>query len=475
MRGTSKTLVVGLIVGNRGFFPDALVEGGRARILKALGELEIKVITLSPADTKYGAVESWDDAVKCARLLRAHADDLDGIIVSLPNFGDEKAVAEALRGAGVDVPVLVQAFPDELEKLDVEHRRDAFCGKISLCNNLVQYGIRFTDTTQHVESPESPYFQQDLQTFLAICRVLKGLRRARLGAVGARPSAFNTVRFSEKILEKHGISVETIDLSEVIAQAQSLDPAAREVQQELERLREAFSPHGIPQQALTKMACLSAVLHGWIKENSLDAIAVQCWTAIEKLYGIVPCAVMSLLSESLIPSACELDVMGALSMYTLQLAADSPAAVMDWNNNFGDDPDKVITFHCSNFPPSFFKSCRMSYQHIIASTVGKKNTYGTCEGRVSPGPATFFRLSSRDAEGCIAAYLAEGRFTEDEVDTFGGVGVAEIPRLRSLLQLITQTGFEHHVAVVKAHVAGAVAEAVGKYLSWDIHVHNGEV
>lgn len=468
MKNIKRESVLGLLVGNRGFFPDPLVEEGRRRILAVLEGMGVKVVTLSPEDTKYGAVETYEDAAKCARLFRAHAEELDGVLVSLPNFGDERAVAAALRLSDLNVPVLIQAFPDEPGKLDLDHRRDAFCGKISLCNNLIQYGIPFSDTTLHVEAPESREFREDLQWFLAVCRIVKGLKNVKLGAVGARPAAFNTVRYSEKILESYGISVETIDLSEIIAQAQALDSQAQEVSRELGRLRDAFSPHGIPKQALDKMARLSVVLHRWIEENKIDALAIQCWTAMESLYGIVPCAVMSLLSESMIPSACEMDVMGALSMYTLQLATTSPAALMDWNNNFGDEQDKAIMFHCSNFPVSFFQRCQMSYQHIIAGTVGKENTYGTCIGRVAPGPATFLRLSTFDTEGMIAGVIAEGRFTDDEVETFGGYGVAEIRGLRALLRLITQNGFEHHVAVAKAHVAQAVREALETYVGWEL-------
>jgi L-fucose isomerase-like protein len=216
------------------------------------------------------------------------------------------------------------------------------------------------------------------------------------------------------------------------------------------------------------MARLSATLNEWIEQNHIDAVAIQCWTALEALYGIVPCAVMSMLSESLTPSACETDVMGALSMYILQLASNKPSALMDWNNNFNDEEDKAIMFHCSNFPVSFFESCQMSYQDIIAGTVGKENTYGTCVGRVSPGPATFLRLSTFDNEGIIAGVIAEGRFTEDNVKTFGGYGVVEIPNLQSLLKTITQNGFEHHVAVSKSNVGYIVQEALEKYLGWEI-------
>lgn len=463
-----KEPVLGVIFGNRGFFPDSLVEEGRRRMLAVLSAAGVKVITLSPEDTKCGAVETREDAQKCAELFKRHAEEIDGIIVSLPNFGDERAAAEAIRLSGLNVPVLVHAFPDDLDKLSPDYRRDAFCGKISLCNNLVQYGIPFTNTSLHVEAPESTAFKKDLENFLGVCRVVKGLRGLRIGAVGARPAAFNTVRFSEKLLEKYGISVETVDLSEVIAQAQALDSHAAEVLQELSRLREAFQPEGIPARALEKMAKLSVALKIWIEKTGVQAIALQCWTAIEQLYGVVPCAVMSLLSEAGIPSACETDVMGALSMSVLQFAAQSPAALMDWNNNFGDDPNKAILFHCSNLPCSFFSRCTMSYQHIIAGTVGKENTFGTVVGKVAPGPATFLRLSTLDWEGTIAGIVAEGQFTKDEVETFGGYGVAEIPGLLDLLQALVTHGFEHHVAVVKGSVGIVVREALEKYLGWKV-------
>jgi L-fucose isomerase-like protein len=468
MNGDGQASVLGLIIGNRGFFPGALVKEGRTRVLAALEGAGVKVVALSPDDTKFGAVETRDDAAKCARLFCSHADELDGIIVSLPNFGDERAAADALRLADLDVPVLVQAFPDELGKLDPAHRRDAFCGKISLCNNLVQYGIPFSDTSLHVENPEGPEFREDLGRFLATCRVVNGVRGARLGAVGARPAAFNTVRYSEKLLERLGITVETLDLSEVIARAQRLDKKSQALNRELARLRDSLHPVGVADEALEKMARLSAVLGEWIAAEEIDAFALQCWTAIEEIYGIVPCAVMSLFSEALIPAACEVDVMGALAMHALRLAAGQPAALVDWNNNFGDEPTKVVLFHCSNLPCSFFNRCEMSYQHIIAGTVGKENTYGTVVGRVAPGPATFLRLSTLDTAGIIACLVAEGRFTSDEVNTFGGYGVAEIPRLRSLLRTIVQMGFEHHVAVTKAHVGEAVREALGTYLGWQL-------
>jgi len=470
---TQATGTFGLIVGSRNFFPDRLAEEGRKRVLRAIRKAGYEAVALSPQDTPCGAVETRRDARECARLFTEHREQIDGIIVTLPNFGDEKAVSDALRLCGLDVPILIHAFPDELGKLDTMRRGDAYCGKLSLCNNLVQYGIPFSLTTRHVEPPEGDAFAADLQRFAGICRVVNGLRTARLGLVGARPSAFNTVRFSEKILEHAGISVETIDLSEVIAQAQGLDAGSAQVREELERILAYLPARGVPADALEKMARLSVVLRAWIEANDLDAIAIQCWTALERIYGIVPCTVMSLLSENQIPSACEADVMGALSMVALALAARLPAALMDWNNNYGDEEDKVITFHCSNFPKSFCTDPKMSFQAIIADEVGKENCFGTCIGRISPGPATFFRLSSDDLRGRITAYLAQGEYTDDEVETFGAYGVAEIPNLEVLMRHMAEHGFEHHTAVVKAHVGDILREAVEKYLGWELYDHTG--
>lgn len=462
-----KQMTIGLIVGNRDFFPGSLVEEGRKRILAVLEQNELKVVTLSPQRTKYGAVENFEDAEKCARLFKDHADEIDGIIVTLPNFGDERSAA-AIRLSGLNVPVLIHAFPDELTKLGVENKRDSFCVKISLCNNLVQCGIKFTDTILHVEDPESNEFKEDSEYFLAVCRIVKGLKNLRIGAIGARPAAFNTVRFSEKILEQYGISVETIDLSEIIARANNLNPKASEVDQELYKLKDMFKPTGIPSEALEKTARLAAGMREWVQQNKIKALAFQCWTALETIYGVVPCAVMSMFSQSLIPSACEMDIMGALSMYILQLASNSPSALMDWNNNFGNDPEKAIMFHCSNLPICFFEKCEMSYQQIIAGAAGKENTYGTCVGKIAKGPATLLRLSSFDTNGTIAGIIAEGEFTDDYVKTFGGYGVVRIPNLRQLLRIITQYGFEHHVAVNKSLVMKAVREALEKYMDWEI-------
>jgi len=474
-----ETPTLGVIVGNRGFFPDHLCESGRRVILDVLAQEGIKAVALEPQDTKFGSVETASDAQKCADLFKQHADEIIGVLVTLPNFGDERAVANVLRWSGLNVPVLIHAFPDDPNRMTVADRRDSFCGKMSVCNNLHQYGIKFSLTSLHTVDPTSESFRADLRRFVSTCRVIKGLKNARVGVIGARPAAFITVRYSEKLLERSGISVESIDLSEVFGRAGRLRANNPKVKAKLEQIKGYIPTRDTPAEALERMAKLGVVIDDWMAENGLVASAVQCWTAMEEFYGVVPCTLMSIMSNSLMPSACETDITGVIGMYAMALASGKPSALVDWNNNYGDDPDRCVIFHCSNLPRDVFVSQTiaaddipvMDYQAIIAGTVGVEKTYGTVVGRVRAEPFTYCRVSTDDFNGRILVYLGEGELTNDPLKTFGGYGVARIPNLQGLLRYICEHGFEHHTAINLSQCAAAVNEALGKYMGWDVYWH----
>jgi L-fucose isomerase-like protein len=468
----SRPTTLGVIIGNRGFFPAHLCSTGRTEVLAAIERAGLRAVALDPEATKFGAVESLSDARACADLFKAHRDEIDGLLVTLPNFGDERAVANTIRWAELGVPVLVHAFADEGDKMSIQFRRDSFCGKMSVCNNLRQYGIPYSLTTRHTMPPGQPAFTDDLQRFAATCRVVRSLKHARIGAIGARPAAFNTVRYSEKLLEQAGISVETLDLSEVLGAIGKMTDDDASVKEKLASIGAYTNVGGVPPPSLLKMAKMGVAIDRWMVDKQLTATAIQCWTALEELYGVVPCTIMSMMSNSLLPSACETDIAGLVGMYVLQAASGQPAALLDWNNNFGDDPNKGVVFHCSNLPKAFFSEQRMDYQEIIAGTVGKENTYGTIVGRIAPGPFTYCRVATDDLDGRISAYCGEGRFTEDTLQTFGGYGVTEIPEFQKLLKFVCERGFEHHVAATRATVAEAIHDALRTYLRWDVYHHS---
>jgi len=474
-----KPVTFGVIVGNRGFFPDHLCKTGRETILKLLKEEGYNAIALDEQATRFGSIFTLEDSQKCADLFKQHREEIDGVLVTLPNFGEESAIANALRWANLDVPVLVHAFPDEVNKMSIADRRDSFCGKMSTCNNLYQYGIKYSLTSQHCMDPLSAEFRKDLSDFAAVCRIVRGLRSARVGAIGARPAAFNTVRYSEKLLERSGITVVTWDLSEAFGRAARINADDPKLKAKLESINAYIPTSGIPSESTLRMAKLGMVIDDWMAENYLDASAIQCWTSMQEFYGVVPCTLMSMMSNNLVPSACETDIAGLIGMYAMVLASGKASAIVDWNNNYGNDPDKAVIFHCSNLPKDLFveesvsveSAPKMDYQAIIAGTVGKQNTYGTVVGRLKAQHITYCRLSTDDINGEMLSYIGEAELTDDPVNTFGGYGVVNIPNFQKLLKFICENGFEHHVAINPSRVAPALDEAFTKYLGWSTYYH----
>lgn len=466
-----KKTTFAVIVGNRGFFPASLAQKGRQDILNILKKSGYDAICLTERDTKFGSVETYGDAKACAELFANNRDKIDGIIVTLPNFGDEKGVAETIKSSGLNVPILIHAESDDAAKMRVETRRDSFCGKISVCNNLRQSGVRFTLTNSHTTKINSPEFKKELDEFASVCRIVKGLKNVRFGAIGARTGAFNTVRYSEKILEHAGISVETIDLSEIFGRTEKLKNNDAIVKEKIASIKNYVKTAGIPADALLRMAKFACIVDDWASELKLSGTAIQCWTSMEEFFGVVPCTIMSMMSQSLLPSACEVDITGLLAMYILQLASGTPSALLDWNNNMGNNPDKCVLFHCSNLPKSFFKQVKMDYQAIIAGSVGKQNTYGTMVGKIAPNRTTFCRMTTDDSAGIISGYVGQGEFTADKLDTFGGYGILKVRNLQMLLKYICNNGFEHHVAANISSKADAITEALQNYMGWKIYRH----
>ncbi len=463
---------LGVILGNRDFFPDVLVSEAHRDLVKLLGALGIEAVMLDATVGKFGSVETWRDAIRLGDLLKQHADSIVGILVCLPNFGDEKAIADAIRLSTLRVPILVQASPDDVDQFGLDRRRDAFCGKISVCNNLRQYGYRFTLTHDHTVSIESASFQRDLTQFMQVCRVVRGLRRARIGAIGARPNAFNATRYSEKLLEQVGLSVNTIDLSEVFGRAAQISDSDSRVLGRIEQISTYADSTSVPHEALVRMARFAIVVDEWMSDLDIDATAIQCWSSLQKNFGVNVCTIMSMMSERMMPSACEVDVAGVVSMYTLQLSSGRPSALVDWNNNYGSDPDKCVLFHCGNWAKDFLPDIRIGTAPILGSTLGEENTYGALQGRTSSGPLTFGRVSTDDFTGSIRAYVGEGRFLDDPIETFGNKAVVEVPHLRELMHYICKEGFEHHAAMTQAHCATSVAEALNTYLGWNVFLHS---
>ncbi|MCL2068227.1 MAG: fucose isomerase [Treponema sp.] len=471
----NKKPCIGLVVSNRAFFNPALALAGRHEIISCLDSLGFDYVIQNEKATASGCVENYRDAQILAEEFKKNRDRIDGIVVILPTFGDEIAVTEAIRLSGLDVPVLVQACNDDPAKVDVKSRRDAFCGKISVCNNLFQYGIPFTDTAFHTCDISSKTIDEDLKAFCAVCRVVKGIKNLRVGVIGTRPTAFQTMRFSEKILQKHGITVIPVDLSEILGMVNALKDDDPAVQAKVNGIKQyGILEKNVLAANVVKQAKFSAMVDKFAHDNNLQAAAIQCWNSLEANYGCAACLTMSMMGDILMkPAACEADVCGAVSMYALDLASKNAAALLDWNNNYKEETEICINTHCSNYPKSFFGTdIAIGNLDLLGETFGGDRCFGAVKGHVQPGDMTFFRISTDDVNGRIKAYLGEGAFIDREFNMDGGIAVCQVPGMRKLLATICQNGFEHHVAMVRSHVANIVYEAVSKYLGWKVYYHN---
>ena len=464
----------GVIISNRSFFPDHLVRTAREKLMAAMEQWGHQVIALSPEDTCLGQTMTYEEAKKCAALFRAHSDEIEGIIVCLPNFGEETGVADDIKMSGLNVPILIQACDDDLDKLQLENRRDAYCGKLSLCSNLYQYGIPYSLTARHTCPVDSEEFHADVERFARVCAVVKALRTARIAQLGARVTPFRTVRYSEKLLQQAGISVITEDMSEIFADAWLMqDDDPRVLAREAEIRAYGNICPGIAREKVLKQAKLSLTIDQWMADHECVASAVQCWDSVEANYGCAACLSMSMMSSRGLPSACETDVMGAVSLLALLKASGVAPVYQDWDNNYGGDTDRCVNVHCSNYPAAAFREKpEIANLDILATTLGTEYSFGALKGRVRPDKMTFLKVSTDDRRGVIKCYLGQGEFTDDPLETFGGVAVCHVKNLDGLMHYVAKNGFEHHVAIVQAECADILEEALGNYLGWEVYRHS---
>ncbi|MCX7012418.1 MAG: L-fucose/L-arabinose isomerase family protein [Candidatus Sumerlaeota bacterium] len=463
----SRKITLGFVPANRGFFSNALAEKMRDQTVQALRREGIGVVVPSKTETKVGCVETREEALLAGRMFREK--QVDGILVGAVNFGDEQGVAYVVKEAGLNVPILIYGCQEEEVLTPTTERRDSFCGLLSIGEALRQLGVPYTVAQTPIIFPDSEPFAADLRHFAAVCRVVAGIRSARYGQVGARPNAFWTCRLNEKALQQLGPTVVTLDLSEIIGRVERMkdnDPAVRRI---LNQMAEYLDLGDTPKDIVTKIAKLEQALRQFIKQEGLDALAVQCWTSIQENLGICSCSTMSRLGDQGTPCACESDIYGAMSMHAIALAGQTPAALADWNNLHNEDPDLANLWHCGVFPKSFAgEKPRLGTHEIIAGSVGREKAQGTCEFRMRRGPLTLARVND-DPAGGLKVFVCQGQVEPEAPGrTFGAYGWTRIPNLTRLYRDILVRHFPHHVAIGMCTVGNALHEAFGNYFGMQV-------
>ena len=455
-----------LYFGNRGFMPGELIEGARADMIKAVTDAGYEYIVMDASLTRYGAVETREEGRLYHDWLKSHEGEYDGVILCMPIFIDENGAAAALQDA--NVPILMQAYPDEIGKMDFAHRRDAFCGKFSVTDVFYQYKIPFTVMKPHVVHPLSEAFAQNIKDFAAICRVVKGMRRFNLGCIGARTTAFKTVRFDEVTLQRYGINVESFDLSELVCKVGQKKDDDKTVLAKVKRLESYTDFSRVPEKNKLTLAKISVVIDEYIEEYKLDALTLRCWNEMETILRVCPCVLISELNDRGIVCSCEIDLTSAITMRAMNLASGKPTACLDWNNNYGDDENKVILFHCGPVAQSLMAGKGTVTEHKMFAKGDPGSGWGTNEGRIAAFDMTFSNGFTED--GKFKVYASEARFTGEPIEKefFGCGGVAEIPGLQNKLLRLARGGFKHHTTVGRGHMKGILTEAFKTYLGYEV-------
>ncbi len=455
-----------LYFGNRGFMPAELLSEARKEVSEAVRSAGYDYIIMDETATRYGAVETRDEGRVYAKWLEEHKGEFDGVVLCLPIFIDENGAITALEHAGV--PILVHAYPDEIGKMDFAHRRDAYCGKFSVTDVFEQYKTPYTIFTPHVVHPQSKEFAQNIQDFAAVCRVVNGMKDFNIGCIGARTSAFKTVRYDELTAQRYGINIESFDLSELIYRVQQKADDEQAVIKKKKDLKAYTNCSNVPEKNMNTLAKVGVVLDEYIGEYHLDALTLRCWMELEQILHICPCVLLGELNDRGIIASCEMDLCSAITMRAMNLASEQATTCLDWNNNYGEEKDKVILFHCGPVPQSLMTEKGTVTDHKMIAKIYPGQGWGTNEGRIKAFPMTF--SNCRMENGKIYIYVSEGEFTEDEIELgyFGCAGVAQIPDLEYKLYHLARNGFKHHTTIGKGHMKKILEEAFRYYLNYEI-------
>ena len=454
-----------LLVANRGFFPSSVIEATYGDMRAAAAKVGVELLEIEPGKVKYNAVETTQEGMVYHDFLEAHRGEYDGVIISLPNFGDENGIKAALRD--VKVPVLLQAYPDEIGKMDFAHRRDAFCGKLGLCAVFKQMGFKFTSGKPFVMHPLSEAFAKELQDFVAICRTVKKMRYMRLGVFGARTTAFKSVRYDEGAMERVGIDTESYDLTYVMERYEAEKPDSEGARWFRERLLATGDYEAAPAYAMDNLSRLGAALMGIIKDDRLDGIAIRCWSELQHLLHIAPCALLGIFNSLGVPAACETDASNALMMVALNAASGQPAGCLDINNNYGDDPEKAILFHCGPLPIELMVKPGHIEEHLMfTKTQGENCSWGVNVGHIKPGEITI--AGGRTEDGEVRYFVEKAVITDDPIEPgyFGTPGVMRMEGLQDKLFTMQEEGFRHHAIITPGDHVREVEEALSKYLGY---------
>jgi L-fucose isomerase-like protein len=412
--------------------------------------------------TRFGAAQNLDEAEAVAAYFAR--EGVDGLVLCPTDFGDERSAAKIAEKLGVPVLLYATKEPPTVPDPGMGRVSDSYCGNLSMAAGLHRRRIPFRFAG--VFFPDEPGFLAEVEAFARAAAVVKGLRNARIGQIGVRPPTFETVAFDEVAMaRKFGQNVICANLDDLIAEARALsddDPAVQDI---LADIRLTVPTITVADDYLLQAAKLEAALAGFWSRSRLSALAMQCWPSIQREWGISLCALFGRLTQRHRLTACETDILGAVSMlaqYQAALGQTLPHFI-DWTIQHREHPNRLLAWHCGNAPTCLARDSGEIALRSRRDMTGEVPVHegdpmaGLCQFQLKPGPVTFCRLAEYDGEWKML--IARGEIVPSDETLAGTWAWVEVSDHAHLYRTLVEEGFIHHASMIHGDQSAALAQA----------------
>lgn len=401
----------------------------------------------------------YDDQTHEAAIIeRFHNAGVDALFFPHCNFGTEDAVARVAKA--LNKPVLLWGPRDEAPLQNGMRLRDTQCGLFATGKILRRFGVPFTYIVN--SSVDSDVFQRGLKNFLAAANVVRAMKKMRILQIGPRPTAFWTMMFNEgELLEKFGIQVFPITLEELKSATLDIERQNSDaLQQVKEQIQQTMDWSSVQEDSVLRIAALKLAMRKFAEQYQCSGIAIQCWSALQDLIGIMPCLANALLTDDGIPVTCETDIHGTITAVLAQAATmnTTPPFFADLTIRHPENPNGELLFHCGNFPVSLSVEKKPQLrEHFLFDS----HAPGTHEGEIKGGEISVVRFDGDS--GDYQLFLGRARGIEGPYSrgSFLWIEVQDWPLWEE--RLVTGP-YVHHVVGVHSNVIPVLYEAC-KYIS----------
>lgn len=447
--------------------------GMRDRVLVALESIPgIEVIVPSVELTGDGCVSDIASARKALDLFLT--ERIEGLMIGNMTFGMEVAVSTVLDGLRKDMPILhfcTRSGPIEEGPLGGHRTTDTWCGQFMTTSAIRRRGFKFL----HVRTcnPEEPLFLNKAESFIRAINAIAHFKGARIGQLGTRPMLFESQVVNEQLLQKRfGQMIVPMDLDTVFSRIDAIDPKSAEVAEVVRQITDGVQMQDETNEALVNIARYELAVRGIKDELGVHALAASCWTRVQERFHISTCSSFGRLNEQGIITACEVDLLGASTMWAMYNASLRQAIpdFIDWTDLHPTEPNVWLAWHCGNAAPSLReprKSALLGRNERMIQWC--PTCFGTLEFKLKSGPVTCARLVEYD--GQYNMFIGSGEIIDLEPEIRGAYGWVKVGDIGEWEDKMIEAGIIHHGVLIHDPKVADALEMFCYFL--DIHSVRG--